>query len=520
MNPSALHARAWPFEEARALLERLKKLPTPKSQVVFETGYGPSGLPHIGTFGEVARTSMVRHAFTQISDLPTHLICFSDDMDGLRKVPDNLPEPEMLAANLGKPLTSIPDPFGTHESFGHHMNARLRAFLDHFGFDYEFKSSTETYKSGAFDAALLRILKEYDKVMDVMLPTLGDERQQTYSPFLPVSPVSGKVLLAKVVARNVEKGTITYLEEDGSEMEVPVTGGHCKLQWKPDMGMRWAALSVDYEMYGKDHLASAPLYDAICRIAGGVPPQQMMFELFLDEKGQKISKSKGNGITIDEWLKYAPAESLALYMFTSPRKAKKLYFDVIPQQVDDYLTHLEKFHTADDAAKLENPCWHIHAGRPPAPESSIRFSLLLNLVSACNAEDKSVLWGFLKRELPDATPENSPMLDQLCGYAVRYYHDFVKPTKKFRAATETERNALSELREYLLTLKEGTPSEDIQTKIYDLGLKYYSKETLREWFKANYELLLGSQQGPRMGSFIHLFGAQETIGLIDTALKR
>jgi lysyl-tRNA synthetase class 1 len=520
MNPHALTARAWPFEEARALLERLKKLPAPKEQVVFETGYGPSGLPHIGTFGEVARTSMVRHAFQQISDLPTHLICFSDDMDGLRKVPENLPQPEMLAAHLGKPLTSIPDPFGTHESFGHHMNARLRAFLDHFGFDYEFKSSTDTYKSGAFDAALLRILKEYDKVMEVMLPTLGEERQQTYSPFLPISPVSGKVLLAKVVARNVEKGTITYMEEDGSEMEIPVTGGHCKLQWKPDMGMRWAALGVDYEMYGKDHLASAPLYDAICKIAGGVPPQQMMFELFLDEKGQKISKSKGNGITIDEWLTYAPAESLALYMFTSPRKAKKLYFDVIPQQVDDYLTHLEKYNTTDDATKLENPCWHIHAGRPPAPESSIRFSLLLNLVSACNAEDKSVLWGFLKRELPDATPQNSPMLDQLCGYAVRYYHDFVKPTKQFRPPTEMERRAMSELRAYLASLTAGVAPEEIQTRIYEIGMAHYGKENLRDWFKANYELLLGQSQGPRMGSFIHLFGAKETIALIDVALKR
>ncbi len=520
MNQHALTAKAWPFEEARALLTRIERLKNPKQYVLFETGYGPSGLPHIGTFGEVARTSMVRHAFQQISDIPTRLICFSDDMDGLRKVPDNLPQQAMIAANIGKPLTSIPDPFGTHESFGHHMNARLRAFLDTFGFDYEFKSSTATYKSGEFDAALLRILAEYDKVMAVMLPTLGEERQETYSPFLPISPISGKVLLAKVVKTDVSKGTITYVEEDGSELEVPVTGGHCKLQWKPDMGMRWAALGVDYEMYGKDHLASAPLYDSICKIAGGNPPSQMMFELFLDEKGQKISKSKGNGITIDEWLKYAPEESLALYMFTSPRKAKKLHFDVIPQQVDDYLTHLEKYHAAEEAAKLENPVWHIHAGNPPKPESPFRFSLLLNLVSACNAEDKSVLWGFLKRELPNATPENSPMLDKLCGYAVRYFHDFVKPTKQFRAPTDTERSAMGELRAYLATLAEGTPAEDIQTKIYDLGMKYYSKETMREWFKANYELLLGSQQGPRMGSFIALFGAEGTIGLIDATMGR
>ncbi len=518
--PNYADVKAWPMQEALLLLERVKKLGNPKGYVLFETGYGPSGLPHIGTFGEVARTSMVRHAFQQISDIPTRLICFSDDMDGLRKVPDNLPNAEMIAANLGKPLTSVPDPFGTAESFGHNMNARLRAFLDHFGFDYEFKSSTDTYKSGEFDEALLNVLKNYDKVMKIMLPTLGEERQQTYSPFLPISPRSGKVLLAKVFETNLEKGTIVYEEEDGSKEEVPVTGGHCKLQWKPDFGMRWAALGVDYEMYGKDHLASEPLYDGICKVAGGVPPQHFMFELFLDEKGQKISKSKGNGLTIDQWLTYAPSESLALYMFQSPRKAKKLYFDVIPQQVDDYLTYLEKYPNEDATKRIDNPVWHIHNGNPPAPESGIKFSMLLNLVSACNAEDTSVLWGFLKRELPNATPENSPMLAKLCGYAVRYYHDFVKPTKQFRDASDVERSALGELRDYLAGLPEGISAEDIQTKIYDLGLKYYSKETMREWFKANYEVLLGTSQGPRMGSFIYLFGAKETMALIDGALNR
>ncbi|PZP85767.1 MAG: lysine--tRNA ligase [Azospirillum brasilense] len=522
MNPTAAAARAWPFEEARALLARLEKNGNPKGYALFETGYGPSGLPHIGTFGEVARTTMVRKAFETLTEgtIPTRLICFSDDMDGLRKVPDNLPNAEMIAANLGKPLTSVPDPFGTHESFGHHMNARLRAFLDHFGFDYEFKSSTETYKSGEFDAALLRILENYDKVMQVMLPTLGEERQQTYSPFLPVSPRSGKVLLAKVHEVNKSKGTIVYEEEDGSREEVPVTGGHCKLQWKPDMGMRWAALGVDYEMYGKDHLVSAKLYDAICRIAGGVPPQQMMFELFLDEKGEKISKSKGNGLTIDEWLTYGPAESLSLYMFQSPRKAKKLYFDVIPKSVDEYQTFLGKFAGEDAAAQMENPAWHIHGGKAPAPEAAeISFALLLNLVSACNAESKDVLWGFISRLYPNASPAECPRLDALVGYAVRYYHDFVKPTKQFRAPTETERAAFEELRAYLATLPEGTSADDIMTKIYDLGMKYYSKETMRDWFKANYEVLLGSSQGPRMGGFIALYGAKETVALIDHALS-
>ncbi len=519
MNVYAQSAKAWPFEEARAILARLQTTKNDKGYVLFETGYGPSGLPHIGTFGEVARTTMVRSAFEQLSTIPTRLICFSDDMDGLRKVPENLPNGEMLAANLGKPLTSVPDPFGTHESFGHHMNARLCAFLDTFGFDYEFKSSTATYKGGEFNKTLLTLLAHYDKVMEVMLPTLGEERQQTYSPFLPVSPHSGKVLLAKVVKVDTAKGTITYVEEDGSEETVPVTGGHCKLQWKPDMGMRWAALGVDYEMYGKDHLASAPLYDSICKIAGGKPPAQFMFELFLDEKGQKISKSKGNGITIDQWLTYAPQESLALYMFTSPRKAKKLYFDVIPQQVDDYLTHLEKYTAMDAAQKLENPVWHIHQGKVPTPESPIKFSLLLNLASACNAENASVLWGFITRHSPQATPATCPFLNKLVAYAVKYYDDFVKPTKSFRLGSDTEHTALGELRAYLMSA-DGQDGETIQTKVYEIGVTHFGKENLREWFKATYELLLGQSQGPRLGSFIALFGISETIALIDTALAR
>src|SRR3569833_2011847 len=434
MNPppkskaeQALGAKAWPFEEARKLLARIEKRKSAGHKVegvLFETGYGPSGLPHIGTFGEVARTSWVRHAFETMSDIPTHLIAFSDDMDGLRKVPDNLPQPEMLAANLGKPLTSIPDPFGTHESFGHHMNARLRAFLDHFGFRYEFKSSTATYKSGAFDAALLRILENYDKVMAVMLPTLGEERQQTYSPFLPVSPRSGKVLLAKVVSHDLAKGTITYVEEDGSEETVPDTGGHCKLQWKPDMGMRWAALGVDYEMYGKDHLSQAPLYTAICKIAGGTPPEQYMYEMFLDDQGQKISKSKGNGISLDDWLRYGSPESLALFMFQKPRTAKRLYFDVIPKAVDEYIAHLKTNHAPEttDAQRLENPVWHIHGGKVPAERCPGSFALLLNLVSASNAHNRDVLWGFIRDYSPaPVSTEANPGLDRLFVFALRYY---------------------------------------------------------------------------------------------------
>jgi lysyl-tRNA synthetase class 1 len=522
LREQALAARAWPFEEARKLLARVeKRLAAGNSveRVLFETGYGPSGLPHIGTFGEVARTSWVRHAFETMSDIPTHLIAFSDDMDGLRKVPDNLPQPDMLAANLGKPLTAIPDPFATHASFGDHMNARLRAFLDHFGFRYEFYSSTAIYKSGRFDQALLRILKHYDKVMAVMLPTLGEERQQTYSPFLPVSPRSGKVLLAKVMRHDVDKGTITYLEEDGSEETVPVTGGHCKLQWKPDMGMRWAALGVDYEMYGKDHLTSAQLYDAICRIAGGTPPDQFMFELFLDDKGQKISKSKGNGITIEEWLTYGPAESISLFMFQKPRAAKRLHFDVIPKAVDEYIAFLDSYHAAEttDEQRLENPVWHIHGGKVPDERYPVSFALLLNLVSASNASTREVLWGNIRSYAPEASPEANPGLDRLVGYALRYYQDFVKPAKVYRAPTPQERVALEALATELEKLGDDRDAQKVQNAVYEIG-KAHNFDPLRSWFAALYEVLLGQTQGPRFGSFAALFGCAETAAMIRQAL--
>lgn len=522
MADQALAAKAWPFEEARKLLARIearRRAGQEVKGVLFETGYGPSGLPHIGTFGEVARTSWVRHAFETMSDIPTHLIAFSDDMDGLRKVPDNLPQPEMLRANLGKPLTAIPDPFGTHESFGHHMNARLRAFLDRFGFRYEFYSSTATYKAGRFDDALLRILANYDKVMAVMLPTLGEERQQTYSPFLPVSPRSGKVLLAKVVSHDVAKGTITYVEEDGSHETVPVTGGHCKLQWKPDMGMRWAALGVDYEMYGKDHLTSATLYDAICKIAGGMPPEQYMFELFLDDQGQKISKSKGNGITIEEWLTYGSPESLALFMFQKPRTAKKLYFDVIPKAVDEYIAHLESYHSNEtsEEQRLENPVWHIHAGKVPDERYPVSFALLLNLVSASNANTRDVLWGNIRAYAPGATPEANPGLDRLVGFALRYYEDFVKPAKVFRAATEKERAALEDLAARLDAMGDQRDGKLVQDVVYEVG-KAHGFDPLRAWFAALYEVLLGQTQGPRFGSFAALFGCAKTAAMIRSAL--
>lgn len=510
--------KSWPFQEAAKLAERFKDAPPEKGYVLFETGYGPSGLPHIGTFGEVARTSMVRRAFEQISDIPTRLFCVSDDMDGMRKVPENLPNQAMLHEHLHKPLTQVPDPFGTHESYGHHMNARLREFLDHFGFDYDFKSATELYKSGTYDQALLSALKNYDKIMKVMLPTLGEERQKTYSPFLPISPKTGHVLYVPMTSLDVEAGTVTFDDEEGEETTLPVTGGHVKMQWKPDMGMRWAALGVDYEMYGKDHQVSGKLYSAICNIIGGKAPEQYCYELFLDAKGEKISKSKGNGLTIDEWLTYGPAESLSLYMFNSPRKAKRLYFDVIPKHVDEYLTWCNKYAEQDELAQRDNPAWHIHGGDPRDPNTGgLSFNLLLNLASACNPEDESILWGFISRYVPGATPENHPMLDHLAGYAVKYYHDFVKPTKQYRAPTDEERAALAELKETILNTPKEATAEELQTEVFTVG-KNHHYENLREWFKTLYEILLGQEQGPRMGSFIALYGRNETCALIDRVL--
>ncbi|BAI73207.1 lysyl-tRNA synthetase, class I [Azospirillum sp. B510] len=509
----ALQAKAWPFEEARKLVARFAKAPPAKGYVLFETGYGPSGLPHLGTFGEVARTSMVRHAFQTMSDIPTKLFCFSDDMDGLRKVPDNIPNKEMVAASLGKPLTQVPDPFGTHDSFGAHNNARLRAFLDSFGFEYEFQSSTDWYKSGRFDQALLGILRHYDEVMAVMLPTLGAERQATYSPFLPVSPSTGRVLQVPMLERDADAGTIVFEDEDGRHVELPVTGGHVKLQWKPDWGMRWFGLGVDYEMYGKDLIPSADLAGKICKILGGTPPEGFNYELFLDDKGQKISKSKGNGLTMEEWLAYAPQESLALYMFQKPKSAKRLYFDVIPRAVDEYLTFVDKVHGEEPARKLENPAWHIHNGKPPAVRSDVSFNLLLNLAGAANAETKDAMWGFIRRYAPDATPENSPFLDSLVGYAVRYYQDQVKPTKRFRAPSDAERAALRDLLVKLDSLPGDARADTIQNEVFEVG-KAHGFTELRAWFQALYEVLLGQTTGPRMGSFIQLYGVEETKALI------
>jgi lysyl-tRNA synthetase class 1 len=516
----ALSSNAWPFQEARELLEkRLKGKVPDKGYVLFETGYGPSGLPHIGTFGEVVRTTMVRNAFKVLApEIPTKLFCFSDDMDGLRKVPDNIPNKDLVGAHLGKPLTKVPDPFGTHPSFGEHNNARLQSFLDSFGFDYEFQSATDWYTSGRFDAALLRVLECYDKVINVVLPTLGEERRATYSPFLPVCPETGIVLQVPVIHRDVAAGTIVYRREDGKEVETPVTGGAVKLQWKADWGTRWFALGVDYEMSGKDLIDSVKLSSQICRILGATPPQNLTYELFLDAQGQKISKSKGNGLSVEDWLTYGNAESLALFMFQKPKAAKRLHFDVIPRAIDDYLTFVEKFPGQDEKTRLASPAWHIHGGQPPEEKAHLSYSILLNLVSVCHSEDPAVLWHYISRYAPEATPESAPMLGVLVERAIAYYRDFVLPGKTYRAATETEVVALTDLRTALAALPDGFTAEDAQSAVYEIGKAHEGLGDLKAWFQVLYQVLLGQDQGPRMGTFVALYGRDETLALLDKAI--
>ena len=538
---AAQSAAAWPFEEARKLVARLER--TGKSEAVFETGYGPSGLPHIGTFGEVARTSMVRHAFRVLTGdrVPTRLVAFSDDMDGLRKVPDNVPNQELLAQALGRPLTKVPDPFGTHPSFGEHNNAELRRFLDAFGFDYEFLSATECYRSGRFDAALMTVLERYDAVMEIMLPSLREERQQTYSPFLPLHPATGEVMQVPLDEVRREAGTIVWRDpKTGERFETPVTGGHAKLQWKPDWAMRWVALGIDYEMAGKDLIDSVKLSSEIARALGAEPPEGFNYELFLDERGQKISKSKGNGLTIDDWLAYGTPESLSLFMYNKPREAKRLFFDVIPRQVDDYLTFLEKFPGQDWKTRLGNPVWHIHAGAPPAPElvasaagaagTTLSFSMLLNLVAVANSEEPAVLWGFIRRYAPTVSPGTHPRLDRLVRHAVRYFRDFVRPAKRYRAAVEPERAALQELSDALAAHEGSTDAEALQAIVYEVGRKHFPDTSGKSkspdgrpgvsqaWFATIYQVLLGQDRGPRFGSFIALYGVTETRELIAKAL--
>ena len=509
---------AWPFVEAKKILRERKKFIDQKGKIVLQTGYGPSGLPHIGTFGEVARTAMLVNALNHITDLPKEIITFSDDMDGLRKIPDNVPNKDQLVQSLHKPLTNVPDPFGKFKSFGEHNNEMLKNFLNKFNFKYIFKSSTELYKSGFFNSTLQLILENYQGIMDVIIPTLGKERQKTYSPFLPICPETGVVLEIPVLEINKENSKIIF-DNNGKKLEQTILDGNCKLQWKVDWAMRWYALDVDFEMYGKDLIESAILSTKIIKLLGKNNPSGFAYELFLDEKGEKISKSKGNGITIDEWLEYASPESLSLFMYQNPKRAKKLYREIVPKAVDEYLEFIEKSKTQNELQLLMNPVWHVHNGKMPKEEMVMSFSMLLNLVETSNANSKDLLWKFVKKYKINILEKNYPIFDKLVGYAIKYFNDVIKQNKKYKKPNEIEKKALEALIKVLENCNDQMQPEEIQTKIYSVGKENGYSENLRDWFKLIYEVVFGDENGPRMGFFISFFGVNETKQLIKNKIE-
>ena len=510
---------SWPFVEIRKLLKDRKDLIKSKNKIVFQTGYGPSGLPHIGTFGEVARTTMMINALNHIQKIDTDLITFSDDMDGLRKVPENIPNDKVLKENLGKPLTSIPDPFNKFDSFGKHNNEMLKDFLNKFNFKFNFKSSTEHYKNGKFNNSLIRVLEKYEEIMEIILPTLRSERKKTYSPFLPICTTTGKVLEIPLIEMNKKNGTAIF-NNNGKKIETQIINGNCKLQWKVDWAMRWFTFDVDFEMYGKDLTESAILSNKICRTLGKKPPNGFAYELFLDEKGEKISKSKGNGISIEQWLRYASPESLSLYMYQNPTRAKKLYSEVVPKAVDEYLSLIEAFPKQKPKEQLLNPVWHVHSGAPPKEKIVMTFSMLLNLVGSSNAENKEILWKFIQKFHSDIKPESHTILDQLTEYAINYFKDKVEPNKKYKEPNEPEKQALLNLVKKLELISQDTKPEEVQTIVYSTGKENGYENKLREWFILIYEVLFGSRDGPRMGFFISFFGVKETIKLINKKIKK
>ena len=509
---------AWPFVEAKKMLRERKSIIEKKGKITLQTGYGPSGLPHIGTFGEVARTSMIVNALNHLTDLPKEIITFSDDMDGLRKVPDNVPQKELLEKNLHKPLTQVPDPFDKYKSFGEHNNERLKSFLDSFNFKYIFKSSTSLYQSGFFNSSLQLILEKYDDIMNIILPTLGKERQKTYSPFLPICPDSGHVLEIPVKEIIKTKSKIIF-DNKGKELEISILDGNCKLQWKVDWAMRWYALDVDFEMYGKDLIESAILSSKIVKLLGKTNPSGFAYELFLDEKGEKISKSKGNGITINQWLEYASPQSLSLYMYQNPKRAKKLYKEIVAKAVDEYLEFIDKAKSQNELQLLMNPVWHVHNSIIPKEKTIMSFSMLLNLVETSNADSKELLWKFVKKYKKDISEKDYPIFDNLVGYAIKYFNDVIKSQKKYKKPNSEEKLALEALVKILGKCNDDMKPEDIQTLIYSTGKENGYSENLRDWFKLIYEVVFGDENGPRIGFFISFFGVKETKDLIMNKIK-
>ena len=514
--------KSWPFKEAERIIKARERTQA-NGPALFQTGFGPSGLPHIGTFAEVARTTWVRRAFEYLSGEETRLYAFCDDQDGLRKVPDNLPNQEMLQANLGKPLCDIPDPYGCCESFSHHMIGNLERFLDTFEFDYTLKRSSDAYRSGEFNNGLAILLDKVEDVLDIILPTMKEENRAAWSPFFPRCETCGRVNTTRVTAYNKSEKTIDYtcdidlgnVAGCGHAGTSSVLGGASKMGWKIDWALRWYCYGVDYEMYGKDLIPSAELSAKIVRLMGGRPPQGLFYELFLDEMGEKISKSKGNGVSIEQWLEYAPIDSLAHFIFREPRQAKKLFFNMIPKTMDEYLDHLRKYPSVADEKKPDTPLWHIHnRGRQvPSYNSSINFSTVNNLVSALGNPTRDLLISYLAR-YDEKSTTYPDVIDGLIEKGLKFYEDHILPTKQYRTPTATERPLFEQLAETLKSLGiEEKTEKELQGLVFDIARD--NDTDPKTFFAAIYQVLLGQERGPRFGTFAKLVGIERVLSLIE-----
>jgi lysyl-tRNA synthetase class 1 len=514
---------SWPFKEAQTLQKRFKA--PPDKPVTFETGFGPSGLPHIGTFAEVARTTWVQRAFEHLSGWETRLIAFSDDMDGLRKVPLNMPQPDMLAEHLGKPLCYIPDPFGQDESYSAHMNRKLQEFLDAYGFTYQFQSSQEAYERGDFDEGLAILLQKVEQVRAIILPTLGQDKRADWSPFFPICQKCGRIYSTRVIGYHPEDNTIDYVCDQpigsaagcGDKNTISILGGQVKVGWKVDWALRWYAYDVGYEMYGKDLIDSARLSGQITRLMSKQPPNGFFYEMFLDEEGRKISKSVGKGLTVNGWVSYAPLESLLHYLFQNPRRAKRLFWDVVPKSVDDYLADLRQYPSLDETKKPDQAIWHIfNLGRNvPAYDAGINFSLVNNLVSALGTDQAELTYEYLKRYDP-STANHEDMVRDLVQKSINYYRDFILPGKQYRLPTEAERQLLQAARDRLSNF-ESDDENDLQTIPFDIARE--NDIPPAKVFQAFYQVVLGQERGPRFGTFARLVGKEKLLLLLDKALN-
>ncbi|MFH2218432.1 MAG: lysine--tRNA ligase [Pseudomonadota bacterium] len=513
--------KCWPFKEADKLRKRYTE--TPNIPVRFETGFGPSGMPHIGTFAEVARTTWVRHAFEFLTRWPTQLIAFSDDMDGLRKVPLNLPQQEMLTENLGRPLCRIPDPFGECESYSAYMNNKLREFLDSYSFDYTFQSSHEAYTRGDFNDGLSVILQKVEDVKAIILPTMSEAKRANWSPFFPICENCGRINSTQVTGYDIENNAIDYsCEQEEGEVKscghkgtASIFNGKVKVGWKIDWALRWYSYDIGYEMYGKDLIESARLSGKICRLMGKQPPTGLFYELFLDAKGRKISKSVGKGLTIDSWMSYAPLESLLFYIFQNPKQAKRLFWGIVPRSVDDYLSNLIQYRSMDPEDHPESTIWHLfNKGETvPSYNAAINFSLINNLISAVGADDIDLILEYLKRY--DSSMEKyGTVIEDLVKKAMNYYRDFILPDKKYRTPTEKEKKMFNALRNELAEY-DGDDENELQSLPFNVVRAF--DESPKNFFKMFYEVLFGQERGPRFGTFVRLVGKEKALSLLDSA---